>query len=66
MCRQAAMTRWVVALRERLQRRLLVRRLLHRRHLVQTHVSRVPHSSTRLLKLPSKFLLASPGLLLLS
>lgn len=65
MCRYAAVARWVVALSERLQCSLLMR-LLHGRHLVQTHVTRVPHSSTRLLKLSSKLLLAPPGLLLLS
>jgi len=58
-------TRWVMALRERLQCSLLVS-LLHGGHLVQTHVTRIAHSSTRLLKLPGKLLLPSACLLLLS
>jgi len=65
MCRQAAVTRWVMALRERLQGCLLVS-LLHPWHCVQTHVTRVAHPSTRLLKLPGKLLLPSASLLLLS
>jgi hypothetical protein len=58
-------TRWVMALRERLQCSLLMG-LLHACLLMQAHVARVPHSSACLLKLPSKLLLSSPCLLLFS